>query len=56
MSTRLSLMMHIKSKAKYLSVIHPLLTDKLSQIEKVTKIYKLLIKKAINKHIRDLAE
>ena len=56
MPTRLSLIACIKSEVKYLPVIHSLLTDKLYQIEKVAKIYKLLIKKVMNKHIRDLVE
>ena len=56
MPTRSSLMVHTKSGVKYLSVIHPSLTDELHQIEKVAKIHKLLVKKAINKHARDLAE
>ena len=56
MSTRSSLMMHTKSGAKYLPVMHPSLTDKLHQIEKAAKIYKPLIEKAMDKHIRDLAE
>ena len=56
MPTRLSLMMCIKSEVKYLPVIHSSSTDKLHQIEKAVKIYKLLIKKVIDKHIRDLAE
>ena len=56
MLTRSSPMMHIKSGAKYLPVMHPSLTDELHQIRKMMKIYKLLIEKAMDKHIRDLAE
>ena len=56
MPTRSSLMVHTKSEAKYLPVMHPPPTDKLHQIEKVVKIYKLLVEKAIDKHARDLAE
>ena len=56
MSTRLSLMVCTKSGVKYLPVMHPPSTDELYQIRKVMKIYKLLIKKAIDKHVRDLAE
>ena len=56
MPTRSSLMMCTKSGAKYLPVMHPSLTDELHQIEKMMKIYKLLIEKVMNKHIRDLAE
>ena len=56
MPTRSSLMMCIKSEVKYLSVMHPSLTDELHQIRKAVKIYKSLIEKAINKYIKDLAE
>ena len=56
MPTRSSLMAHTKSGVKYLPVMHPPLTDELHQIEKLVKIYKLLIEKAMDKHTRDLAE
>ena len=56
MPTRSSLMVCTKSEAKYLPVMHFSSTDKLHQIEKVVKIYKLLVKKVMNKHTRDLAE
>ena len=56
MPTRSSPMVCTKNGAKYLPVMHPPPTDKLHQIGKVMKIYKLLVEKVIDKHIRDLAE
>ena len=56
MPTKSLSMTYTKSEVKYLPVMHSLLTDKLHQIEMMIKIYKLLIEKVIDKHIKDLAE